>query len=341
MADDTLSVRKGTLGSLGMRYHELAVQRWFYGSLFLKAGYPIPVVFATPMDAFANFRLLWNADKNPFNYLKTSPTEPYPSTLRYPLISIFRRNWKFRTEQSYGLHQFRSINWPTVSSDVNRCELGNVAVSFRPNGWDYRFQIDHFAMRPDYQASFIEQIMRNFAVGGGTPQTWMTIHYPVLGYQRIRIYIDGDIENSTKEEPENNTNMEFRTTFTLVVEGYSIDQDVEFVPALWQLIFRNQALSASPAELSSAFAEQMIVDLRLNDRNPTLDMRPFVPSDVPCQQMLNTPGTYPPFNIFMNGSQQPAAWLNFGFSSTNITNPTFLGGIPPSTNFGIVTVGSL
>jgi hypothetical protein len=348
MADDTLSVRKGTLGSLGMRYHELAVQRWFYSTFFVRAGYPIPVVFSTPMDAFGNFQQLWKADKSPFSYLfnlkdsKGTPLyEPYPSTLRYPLISIFRRNWKYRPEQSYGLHQFRHMNWPTVDRDVGRCELGTVTTSFRPNAWDYRFQVDHFCMRPDTQAYFIETLMRSFVVGGGTPQTWMTIHFPVLGFQRIRMYIDGDIENSTKEEPENMTNMEFRTTFTLCVEGYSVDQDVQFVPALWNLLLRSTSESASPGELVAAFDEQVRIDLRLGDDNPTLNSRENVPPDEECQDNLATHGTFPPADIYLSGSEQPYAYTHFGFASTNPTDPFFMGGIQQSSGFGIITVGSL
>lgn len=348
MADDTLSIRKGTLGSLSMRYHELALQRWFYSTFFVKDGFPIPVVFSTPMDAFGNFSSLWKRDKSPFSYLfdlkdeKGTPLyEPYPSTLRYPLISVFRRNWKYRPEQSYGVHQFRHMNWPTVAGDVGRCDLGNVTVSFRPNAWDYRFQVDHWCMRPDTQAYFIEQLMRNFVVGGGTPQTWMTIHFPMLGYQRIRIYIDGDIENSTKEEPEEGSNMEFRTTFTLCVEGYSIDQNVQFIPTLWNLLLRSSSESASPGELVAAFDQQVLIDLRLGDNNSVLNGRDFVPSDAECQKELKSHGTFPPFNIYLNGSEQPAAYINFGFSSTNTSDPFFMGGVPSSTAFGSVMVGSL
>ena len=331
-----------------MRYHELALQRWFYSTFFVRAGYPIPVVFSTPMDAFGNFQFLWKRDKSPFSYLfdlkdeKGTPLyEPYPSTLRYPLISVFRRGWKYRPEQSYGIHQFRHMNWPTVSPDVDRCELGNVTVSARPNAWDYRFQIDHFAMRPDTQAYFIEQLMRSFVVGGGSPQTWMQIHFPVLGMQKIRMYIDGEIENSTKEEPEDQTHMEFRTTFTLVVEGYSIDQNVQFVPALWSLLLRSAAQSASPSELTAAFDEQVRVELRLGDDNVTLNSRSNVPSDVQCQQDLASHGTAVPSSIYFSGSDQPEDYVNFGFSSTNPTNPDFMGGIPQSSGFGIITVGSL
>lgn len=348
MADDTLSVRKGTLGSLGMRYHELAIQNFFYSSFFVQEGYPIPVVFSTPMDAYGNFNQLWKADKSPFTYLfnlkdgKGTPLyEPYPSTIRYPLISIFRKNWKYRPEQSYGIHQFRHMNWPTVDLDVNRCDLGNVTVSFRPNAWDYRFQVDHWTMRPDTQAYFVEQLMRIFVVGGGTPQTWMTIHFPALGYQRIRTYIDGDIENSTKEEPEKGQNMEFRTTFTLVVEGYSIDQDIQFIPALWNLLLRSSSESAAPGELVQAFDEQMMIDLRIDDNNSVLNSRTNIPPDEACQQALSSQGSFPPFDIRLNGSKQPDAFLNFGFSSTNPTDPFFMGGIGQSSGYGIVTVGSV
>lgn len=348
MADDTLSVRKGTLGALGMRYHELALQKWFYSNFFVQAGYPIPVVFSTPMDAFGNFLSLWKADKNPFNYLVDLKDangrplyEPYPSTLRYPLISVFRRGWKYRAEQSYGVHQFRHMNWPTVSADAGRCDLGNVTVSYRPNAWDYRFQIDHFSMRPDTQASFIEQLMRTFVVGGGTPQTWMQIYFPVLGMQKIRMYIDGEIENSTKEEPEDQTNMEFRTTFTLAVEGYTIDQEVEFVPALWKLLLRSNGQSANPTELVQAFNDQMVIDLRLGDNNPTLNSRANVPADTDCQKELASHGTYPPFEIFLSGSGQPQSYYHFGFNSTNPTDPFFLGGVPASSGFGIITVGTV
>ena len=348
MADDTLSVIKGTLGSLGMRYHELALQQWLYSTFFVRAGYPIPVVFSTPMDAFGNFWQLWKRDKSPFTYLfdlkdeQGRPLyEPYPSVLRYPLISVFRRGWKYRPEQSYGYHQYRHMSWPTVSPDVGRCDLGNVTVSNRPNAWDYRFQVDHFAMRPDTQAYFIEQLMRSFAVGGGSAQTWLTIYFPVLGHQRIRMFIDGEIENTTKEEPEDQTHMEFRTTFTLVVEGYSIDQDLHFVPALWQLLLRSAGESANPSELTAAFDDQILVDLRLGDANVTLNSRENVPSDAVCQQNLAAHGTYPPFNIFLNGSDQPQGYINFGFSSTNPADPYFLGGIQQSSGFGIITVGSI
>jgi hypothetical protein len=300
MADETLTASRNTLGGLGMRYHELALQRWFNGTFLVpNSTYAIPVVLSSPMDAFGNLNQLFAKD-GPFSYLfalkdenGTPLYEPYPSTLRYPLISIFRRGWKYRPEQSYGYHQFRHMNWPTVSPDVVRDDLAYVSVSQRPNAWDYRFQIDHYAMRPDTQAYFVEKLMRSFVTGGGTPQTWMKIHFPVLGIQKIRMYLDGDIENSTLEEPEVETHVEFRTTCNIVVEGYSIDQDVHFVPALWKLLFRSQNQPASPEDLTKAFDEQITVDLRVSGANPTLDSRP----DIPPNTISSTQGTLTQFTF--------------------------------------------
>lgn len=345
MADDTLSIRANTVGATGMRYHELALQRWLYGTFFVRAGYPIPVVFTSPMDAFGNFTTLWKSDKNPFKYLLdlkdengTPLYEPYPSNVRYPLISVFRRNWRYRPEQSYGYHQFRHMNWPTVSDDPLRGDLANVSVSLRPNAWDYRFQIDHYCMRTDSQAYFTERLMRAFGTGGGTSQSWITVHYPALGLQRVRMYIDGNIDNDTPEEPEEQKHVEFRTTFNLVIEGYSIDQDVQIVPALWTLILRNKRESASPNEIQSAFDQQTAIDLRIGDNNSVLNSRDNVPSDEPTQQALNTQGTYPAVYLYQSGSEQPAAYLNFGFSSTASTSPYFIGGIAQTSGFGAATV---
>lgn len=336
------------MGATGMRYHELALQKWLYGTFFVREGYPIPVVFSTPMDAFGNFLQLWKSDKNPFKYLTnlkddngTPLYEPYPSTLRYPLISVFRRRWTYRPEQSYGVHQFRHMNWPTVASNPSRCELGEVTTSFRPNAWDYKFQIDHFCMRPDTQAYFIEQLMRNFiGIGGGSPQTWMTIHFPAIGFQRIRMYLDGDIENSTPEEPEDGKHVEFRTTINLVIEGYSIDQNIKIVPALWNLILRSNG-SASPDELQAAFDQQITLDLRLGDNNSVLNSRSNVPSDTACQKALASHGTYPAANVLQMGTSQPDAYAMFGFYSTNTSSPYFVGAVPQTSGFGIATVGSL
>jgi hypothetical protein len=93
--------------------------------------------------------------------------------VRYPLLSVYRKGFKYRSYQNFSIHKFRHINWPTMSDDVGRCELGNVTTSKMPMAWDYRFQIDFYCNRPDTQAFFVEKLMREMYKTGGTPQTWM------------------------------------------------------------------------------------------------------------------------------------------------------------------------
>ena len=345
MADETLSVRQGTVGATGMRYHELALQSWLYSTFFVREGYPVPVVFSTPMDAFGNFDKLWKSGSNPFKYLfdlkdeKGQPLyEPYPSNLRYPLISVFRRGWKYRPEQNYSIHQWRHMNWPTVSADVGRCDLGTVTVSQRPMAWDYRWQVDHYAMRPDTQAHFIEKVMRSMWITGGVPQCWIPVHYPAWGRQMVRMFLDGDIENSTLEEPEDQKHVEFRTTFTLCLEGYSVDQNLQFVPALWNLLIRGSEASASPSEVQNAFTTQVTEDLRFMDDNVTMKARDNIPSDEACQKALDPRGTYPGYAVSLSGSLQPNGYAFYGFSSTNANDPYFMGGVPAASGYGVATL---
>jgi hypothetical protein len=331
-----------------MRYHELALQRWLNSTFYAREGYPVPVVFSTPMDAFATFDKLWRSENNPYKYLfdlkderGTPLYEPFPSNARYPLISVYRRNWKYRPEQNYSIHQFRHMNWPTVSSDVLRSDLANVTVSYRPMAWSYSWQIDHFAMRPDTQAFFIEALMRSLWITGGVPQTWVKVHYPAWGWQQIRIFLEGDIDNSTPEEPEEGKPVVFRTSFTIVMEGYSVDQNLQIIPALWTLLVRGQEQALDPDELHEAF--EAASDLRIDDNNATLNARPNVPPDLtrPQQHTLAQFGTYPAYDIFFNGTSQPTGYYNFGFTSTNTSNPYFLGGVAQTSGYGVITVGSV
>ena len=53
-----------------MRVHEVALQAWCYRHFYVAEGYPVPVVFAWPMDAFGEFNKLWQSqNSNPFAYL--------------------------------------------------------------------------------------------------------------------------------------------------------------------------------------------------------------------------------------------------------------------------------
>ena len=103
-----------------MRYHELALQRWLNKIFLLRWGVPVPVVFTSPMDAFSLFSQLWSEANNPFQYLlnikdeKGAPLyQPYPQPVRYPVISVYRKGWKYRQYQNFSIHRMRWINWPS------------------------------------------------------------------------------------------------------------------------------------------------------------------------------------------------------------------------------------
>jgi hypothetical protein len=326
-----------------MRYHELAVQRWLNRLFVVRDGYPVPVVFATPMDAFSQFSKLWSASaNNPFQYLLNAVDEdgtplyqPYPAPITYPLLSVYRKGFKYRSYQNFSIHKFRHINWPTVNADVGRCELGNVTTSKMPMAWDYRFQIDFFCLRPDTQAYFVEKMMREMYKTGGVPQTWIPVEYPAWGRQLIRVYIDGDIENSTPEEPEADRNVEFKTTVNLVVEGFSLDLDFKVEPALWHIIFGQG--SVDPTTLQRAFEPLRDEDVRIRDANKTLLARDNVPEDTDCQAELNPPGQPFTKHVYV-GSPDLELQYPQGGPPAWPPQPGYPGGIPSSAAFGVPVV---
>ena len=288
-----------------MRYHELAVQRWLNSIFWVRQGYPVPVCFASPMDAFSHFEQLWGAANNPFSYLLDLKDEqgkplyqPFPQPIRYPVISVLRKNWKYRVGQNFSIHRWRHINWPTVSDTgdaiygkqqqgvgLARGDLANVTTSRMPMAWDYRYQIDHYCNRPDTQAFFIEQLMQEFWRTGGTPQTWIKVVYPGWGARLVRLYLDGDVENLTPEEPEEGKNVEFRTSFTVVVEGFDVDLHYEIYPALWTLLLGTS--SVDPNTLEKSFSAMFEIDLRYKDNNPVVNKRKGMPDDAKTQRELN------------------------------------------------------
>jgi hypothetical protein len=313
---DTLAKPTGRLDFAGMRVHELALQAWLNSTFQVREGYPVPVVFSTPMDAFGHFRNLWADDNNPFKYLLdvkddngTPLYEPHPSPVRYPLISVYRKGWKFRTQQNFSIHRYK-LTWPAVADDPTLCDLGNAQVSRMPMAWDYRFQIDHFCMRPDTQAGFVEKLMWEFWRTGGTAQTWIPVAYPGWGFRLARLYLDGDsIESTTPEEPPDQKNVEFRTTVNITIEGFGVDLDWRTVPALWTLVLRGG--NPLPPE---SLVELYRVDLRVGGENPVLAHRDDVPAAGTCEQALAERGE--PFTITLEPQGIP--------SSVAIGRPTVL-----------------
>lgn len=301
-SDKTQEVHAGALDAQSMRYHELWLQRWFYARFFVREGASVPVVFSTPMDCVAHFKNLWADDNNPFKYLldlkdeKGTPLyEPHPSPIRYPLISVMRRGIKFRPYQNFSLHNWRHLNWPTVSDagpavpgreqqgvGLLKCDLGNVTTSRMPMAFDYKFQVDHLCLRPDTQAFFVEKVLTQFWRGGGGMQTWMDIEYPGWGAQYVRLYLEGDVDQFAPDDATlNDKNVEFRTSFNLVLEGFSLDVDYQVKPVLWKLVERNR--SATPKELENLLHPTLTTDLRLSGSNPVLDSRLDVPAAGTCQ----------------------------------------------------------
>ncbi len=279
-----------------MRYHELALQRWLNKIFILRWGVPVPVVFTSPMDAFSLFSKLWSEANNPFQYLLDVKDDcgnpiyqPYPAPVRYPVISVYRKGWKYRQSHNFSIHRMRWINYPTVSDaaelhdagthqqgvDLTRCNIGNVTTSRFPMAFDYRFQIDHFCNRTDTQAFFTSQLFRQFwRTGGAQLQTWILVSYPGFGDKLVRVYIDGDIESLTPEEPEDGKNVEHRTSFTVVVEGYDLDLNYQIYPALWKLIIREG--SAPPEAVNAAFNFVGTIDLREQPDSSIIDYRDTV-----------------------------------------------------------------
>lgn len=274
-----------------MRYHELALVRWINQWAIVREGYPVPTVLSNPTDAFGHFAQLWADPNNPFAYLFQAKDEqgtplyqPHPAPARYPIISVHRKGWKFRPGQNFSIHRWRHLNWPTVSdvgatvpgriqqgTGLTKADLGEVTTARRPMAWDYRFQIDHFCNRPDTQAFFLQQLMEQLWRSGGTPQTWISVPYPGYGDMLVRLYLDGDIESATPEEPPDDRGVEFRTSFSVTLEGFMVDLRFKVYPALWRIVMGSG--SVAPEDLRVAFTE----DLRQRGTNVTLEQRDGAP----------------------------------------------------------------
>ena len=256
------------------RIHEHALQAWMR-RFVVTEGYPVPVVFATPMTAFAEYTRLWDSESNPFKYLtelkdgKGKPLYPYPAPIRLPLINIKPLPMRQRPSQSYSIHRVRRQNYWSQSKDVLQSDLGNVAQSMYPSAWDFRFQLDHYCKRPDTQAQFIAALTKAFHImTGGGSYCWLPVAYPgwFEGHSLCRLVLDGDIEGVQEEDQQDRTYF-FRTTVTLTLEGYVPDLDVRTVPALWFLTERLG--SATPEQLDSLYPGYLsrTEDLREHNEN--------------------------------------------------------------------------
>jgi hypothetical protein len=258
------------------RWHELALTNWFNQHFFVEEGYPIPVLFSSPMDAYGYFENLWARENNPFRYLLDAKDEsgtplylPHPAKPAYPIISVHKKGWTFRPSQNYSTRKFKRRVWPTKNDDVLLKDLAEVEVSRMPMAWDFKYQIDFFCLRPDTQANFVMKLMNEFWMGGGGLQTWLTVKYPKPWDQkRVRLRFDGDsVDNLTPEEPGAEMTI-YRTSFSLVIEGYTPDIYPKYIPTFWQLELRN-TIPSDPMTLAAYFETEE--DLRPTVRNPEIE----------------------------------------------------------------------
>lgn len=273
-----------------VRWHELALRRWLHANFVHQQGFPIPVVFSTPMDAWAQFHQLWKRPNNPYAYLldlkdaKGAPRYlPHPHPPRYPLISVDRKSWRPRLNQSFGTKRYRRIGWPSVddeNSSITKEELGNVATLDMPTAWDFRFQLDFLCLRPDTMSRFVDTWQRAFAAtSAGSVQTWIPIAFPgFMGTKLCRMYVEGDLEDASAEEPQAETQLEFRISANVVIEGYNVDTTVDMLPALWQLVYSSNV--TTPGQVESVFSS-VTADLRGDSSNLVFEDRSPLPPEDP------------------------------------------------------------
>lgn len=267
-----------------VRVHAVALNRWFNSAFLVADGYPIPVIFATPMDAFSKFNLLWSRANNPFLYLKeidsphVDPTNP-----KFPLINISFKGATLRPEQNYGSRVFRRIDWQTVSgveSGVTKSNLGISTQARYPQAWNFQYQVDFWCLRPDTQSIFIDQLIERFKFGGGSAQAFVSTVYPgYVGWTLCRTTLDGNSIQDTTEKDPGDSVLKFRTTFGLTVEGWKPDLDRSYVPTLWYAVFGDSAISST--DLTNYYSlhegSRYGVDLRTSMDNPVVKLRSDMP----------------------------------------------------------------
>lgn len=259
-----------------MRYHELALQRWLNQNFFVTQGYPVPAVYTAPMDAYSHFNQLWADANNPFAYLLqakdkngTPLYEPYPAPARYPIFSIHRKGWRPRSWQNYSIHRWRHLGWPTLvsSGTIVRQDLASVMVARMPQAWDFMYQLDFFCRRPDTLAVFVKHMMTKlYRTGGEVPQTWIAVAYPFYGLHFARMRLEGDMAYVTPAEPNNDFNVEYRVSMSLVVEGWEPDIDIQEIPVVWRLVANLKAPTVvDPDVLETIYSKT--VELRSTGTN--------------------------------------------------------------------------
>ena len=263
--------------------HAIALVRWLNHRFLLREGVPIPVILASPMDAFSQFDKLWQQANSPFAYLQNMGQTPgtpavYPVNQRYPLLSLDFRSAEYAANRSYSGRVYRCLGWPTVEAQdtpgMTLSQLGWVNQARMPLAFNYRYQLDHWALRPDTQAFFIRQLFKAVKASGADLQTYIKVLYPAYyGGALVKLRIDPNIQDGTQKDPADDT-IKYRTTVNLTVEGWAIDQTIRTTKAFW--ILNNLAVAFDPAQLDQVYLMQN-TDLRPYQDNPVLALRANLP----------------------------------------------------------------
>lgn len=249
-----------------VRFHDLALQRWLNGTFDVVEGYPVPVIFASPMDAFSEFARLWSLDNNPYRYLYEAKNEygeplyePYPSNVRYPVISVSKSGWSYRPNQSTTYREWRPFAWVTVDENPSRQDVGMAMIRMRPSAWDYTYKIVFLCTRQDTQARFVQQFIDAMDLSASAAQTFVNVAYPSPGVViQERLMLSGNIDDLTEREPGPDRPVIFQTGLTLTIEGFSVKTSWDEVPVLWQTALTEG--SVPPPDLTQLYDFRRVSD---------------------------------------------------------------------------------
>jgi len=240
--------------------HDLALQRWLNATFAVTEGYPVPVVFASPMTAYAEFAQLWAADANPFRYLLDAKDEagtplymPYPAPAVYPIISVSHAGWPFRANQTCSTRDWRPLAWATTDAKPSRQDVGTAIVMQRPSAWDFNYKVVHMCRRPDTQAAFVQRVMDAMTGSASAAQTFIKLVNPMPRLEVMeRLVVTGGIEDLTEHDRSGaDTAVIYQTGISLTIEGFSIPCSWTEVPVLWKTLLT--ATSADAVLLSQLY----------------------------------------------------------------------------------------
>jgi hypothetical protein len=184
----------------------------------------------------------------------------------------------YSPERSYSGRVYRRLGWPTPEPEtqpgMTLSQLGWVQQARMPLAFDYKYQIDHWCLRPDTQAFYIRQLFKAVNASGGELQAYVKTIYPsYYGNALVKLRLDPDVQDSTEKDPVDNT-VKYRTTVNATLEGWAIDQTIYVTPTLWTI--SSMSIAFDPNQLDMVYLMNS-TDLRPYQQNPVLGLRQNLP----------------------------------------------------------------